>query len=150
MLLLMLVRLSFFAIRNSQCWQNRGIQSRLNKWGAWNTNARTQIFLNFLYHRRYRSRGGALCSLPCPSLRYLTRATYLPYSGQNGWTRHSRYLSVYESYHNPWVCCNHLPSRYLSRGFFYALRHGRPDLILFLGDLFDEGVEVRWNTVFCV
>ncbi|GMR50539.1 hypothetical protein PMAYCL1PPCAC_20734 [Pristionchus mayeri] len=31
--------------------------------------------------------------------------------------------------------------RYLSRGFFYALRHGRPDLIIFLGDLFDEGVE---------
>ncbi|KAF8374299.1 hypothetical protein PRIPAC_80728 [Pristionchus pacificus] len=31
--------------------------------------------------------------------------------------------------------------RYLSRGFFYALRHGRPDVILFLGDLFDEGVE---------
>ncbi|GMT26227.1 hypothetical protein PFISCL1PPCAC_17524 [Pristionchus fissidentatus] len=31
--------------------------------------------------------------------------------------------------------------RYLSRGFFYALRHGRPDLIIFLGDLVDEGVE---------
>ncbi|GMS97460.1 hypothetical protein PENTCL1PPCAC_19635 [Pristionchus entomophagus] len=31
--------------------------------------------------------------------------------------------------------------RYLSLGFFYALRHGRPDLIIFLGDLFDEGVE---------